>query len=489
MAIAFVQIDTHKRSLGHSVAAAIAYRTGLCLHDVRTGELHDYRPRETREEIADAAIVSSRPTPLAEDWQTLADATESRERHPRAWILRDVKVAIPHELSIEQKKRLARRISEMLAEYGDTVVGHALHPPSATGDERNWHTHHVMPTRSLTEDGLAFGDKLKQLDSKYQSPEEVAHLRNRIGDLINEALRDAGIDEEVYMGQRVDETARPRIPGEVVHMARRLTEERVRTEVAEMSASEVIDRAVKNGDVDRKSASAARFAGGRRCRRRAEKSHRGESKRSRVGTRRRNPRARRATAAQRVAPSQSVRRQDRVERRREKKTAEIVELARERTVQRLSPGRAAARDLVDQAVANGDVAGLFSDGQRHRGRGPRSPEQPRYRRRSRSWRQRRADEKRAKADELEEERTAPTTTHVDENGPVEREEGEPAPEGRKRRKGRRRARTSVEERRARRAERAPRPRRRGRSPSTPEPDQGERDTVEWTALPLPNERG
>ena len=251
MAIAFVDIQTHKRSLGHSVAAALAYRAGLALRDVRTGELHDYRPRESREEIADVGIVSSRSTPLAADWQTLADEMESREKHPRARILRDVKVGIPHELDLDQKKRLARRIAEALSEYGDTVVPYALHAPSARGDERNWHCHHVLPTRSLTADGQAFGHKLRDLDNKYRSPDEIARIRNTIGDLINEELREAGIDEEVRMGRRVDEEAEPEIPGAVVQLARRLTEKRLGHSVGRAGARELVDRAVANGDVER----------------------------------------------------------------------------------------------------------------------------------------------------------------------------------------------------------------------------------------------
>ena len=420
MAIAFVKIDTHKRALGHSVAAAFAYRTGLCLRDLRTGELHDYRDRETREEIADSAIVSARPTPLAADWQTLADAMESREKHPRAWILRDVKVGIPHELSLDQKKRLARKISEALAEYGDSVVPYALHAPSVRGDERNWHTHHMLPTRALTEDGKAFGKKLSKLDNKYSSPAEVAFIRNMIGDLINEALREAGIDVEVHMGRRIDRDADREIPGEIVQMARRHAEERVRNEVAEMSTSEVVDLAITNGDIDPHRRSEVRSARQRRRRRRSAGSHRELSTARRARTRQRNPRSTKIPT--REAP-RTVLRRDRVQRRREKRTAEVVQLARQRTIQRFSPGRVAAREIVDQAVANGDVTPLHSGGQTHRGRGPaRSGDRPRYRRRSRTWRQRRAEEKQHQGQPRAEEGAAIAMARVEPDA-----DAEPAP--------------------------------------------------------------
>ena len=357
MAIAFVNLTTHKRSLGHSVAAALAYRAGLALRDVRTGELHDYRPRETREEIADFAIVSSRPTPLATDWQTLADAMESREKHPRAWILRDVKVGIPHELPLDQKKQLAHRISEALAQYGDTVVPYALHPPSASGDYRNWHTHHAMATRSLTEDGTAFGKKLSKLDSKYRSPEEIAYLRNMIGDLVNEALREAGIDEEVHMGRRLDEDASPSIPGEIVQMARRRTEQRLRRTEQRL--------------------------------RRTETRHRRSDQR----TRRIEQQRGRTVQNQRGRTAQQRRRTDQ-RRTNEPRHRRISQRIRRTEQQRRSLNGMAARELVDLAVANGDVESLHSRGGHGDRRSlARSGDRPRYRRRSRSWRQRRAEEK------------------------------------------------------------------------------------------------
>ena len=258
MAIGFVQVDTHHRSAGHSVAAAMAYRAGLTLRDNRTGELHDYSPRETREEIEDSGVAWSRPCPLAErcrtldepdQWQHLADVIEAREKHPRARILRDIKSAIPHELNLEQKKRLAKRIGEALAAYADTFVPYALHAPNTEGDARNWHTHHVLPTRALTEDGTGLGAKLRKLDLPSQSGREVAHIRNMIGELVNEALREAGITEEVRMGLRLDEPGERDIPARVLKLARQAVRKR-RKKIPNMPAREIVNLAVANGDIE-----------------------------------------------------------------------------------------------------------------------------------------------------------------------------------------------------------------------------------------------
>ena len=122
MAISFIQVDTHSRAKGHSVAAALAYRAGLALRDCRTAELHDYRPRETREEIDASGIVSPRPTSVGADWQTLADAIEGAERRRDSRILRDIKIAIPHELDAKQRKDLAEDLATEIARHLDTVA-------------------------------------------------------------------------------------------------------------------------------------------------------------------------------------------------------------------------------------------------------------------------------------------------------------------------------------------------------------------------------
>ena len=258
MAIGFVQVDTHHRDSGHSVAAAMAYRAGLTLRDNRTGDRHDYSLRETREEVVDTGIAWSRDCPLAEhcrtldepeQWQHLADVIEVREKHPRARILRDVKVAIPCELNFQQKKQLARRIGEALAAYADTFVPYALHAPNSEGDERNWHTHHVLPTRALTEDGTGLGAKLRKLDLPSQSGREITHVRNIIGELLSDTLREAGIAEEVRMGQRLDEAGERDIPARVVKLARQEVRKRIGRK-PRMPAREVVNLAVATGDIE-----------------------------------------------------------------------------------------------------------------------------------------------------------------------------------------------------------------------------------------------
>ena len=201
MAIGWGDLVTHLRSSGHSAAAALAYRCGLRLVDSRTGTVHDYRDRATREDIAETGIERVRETPLASDVQVLADAIERAERRNDARILRDWKIALPCELSELERNELAREIARGIAQRYDTVIAWAVHRPGPDGDERNHHGHLVIPTRSLGERVGEFGAKLRALDNPRTSGDEVAALRNAYADLTNRALRRAGHTTQIDVGQ------------------------------------------------------------------------------------------------------------------------------------------------------------------------------------------------------------------------------------------------------------------------------------------------
>ena len=203
MAIGYLDMVTHTRARGHSAAAAIAYRFGVLLVDVRTGAVHDYLERHTREDIADTGIEAYRDTPLVADAQTLANAIEGAERRRDARILRDWKVALPHELDEAQRIELTKTISRDIAKRYDTVIAWAVHRPRSDGDARNHHAHFVIPTRALDADGH-LGAKLRVFDNPRTSGDEIAYLRNRHADLANLALERAGRDERIDVGQIVE---------------------------------------------------------------------------------------------------------------------------------------------------------------------------------------------------------------------------------------------------------------------------------------------
>ena len=241
MAIAYVDMVTHFRARGHSAAAALAYRFGICLRDSRTGTLHDYRQRETREDIAATGIEASRDTPAAATAQALADTMERAERRGDARIARDWRVSIPHELAEPDRIALAQTIACDIARRYDTVTAWAVHRPGPEGDSRNHHAHIVIPTRALADDG-EFGAKLRDLDNPRTSGQEIAALRNDYAATTNQALMRAGFDERIDAGRLLEGTAVESASRQLVQEARRALGRPKRT-----AARDVITAAVDAG--------------------------------------------------------------------------------------------------------------------------------------------------------------------------------------------------------------------------------------------------
>ena len=266
MAIGYVDMVTHSRARGHSAAAALAYRFGVWLVDLRTRAVHDYRERHTREDIAATGIEASRGTPVAADAQTLANAIERAERRRDARILRDWKVALPHELEEPDRIDLAATIARDIAERYRTVTAWAVHRPGPQGDARNHHAHIVIPTRALGADG-GFASKLRALDNPRSSGEEIAHLRNRYAVLTNLALERAGRRERIDVGEIIEGVAVESAGRDLVALARE-SQGRLRG----ATARDVITAAVAHGDLTtehaRNIAEQHRRRGGRKPRQR-----------------------------------------------------------------------------------------------------------------------------------------------------------------------------------------------------------------------------
>ena len=174
-------ISAPSRARGHCAAAALAYQCGLTLRDARTGELHDHSSRTARGEIAATGIVSSRPTPIAADEQTLTDAVESAEQRRDSRLLRDIKIGIHNELDLAAQVRLAESFATAVAERFDTVAVWALHAPC---DSCAHHCRVTIPTRSLSDDRQTLGPRASR------DADAVAVLRALVGDVTHRVLTD-----------------------------------------------------------------------------------------------------------------------------------------------------------------------------------------------------------------------------------------------------------------------------------------------------------
>lgn len=143
-----------KRSEGRSVVAMAAYRSGQRLHDARTERFADY---SNRRGVAFSEILAPEGSaPWLTDRQTLWNAVEHGEVRKDAQLAREINMALPCELTDEQRIELVRTfVQEQFVSRG-MVADVAIHRPVREKGEnpRNHHAHILLTLRQGTPAGL-----------------------------------------------------------------------------------------------------------------------------------------------------------------------------------------------------------------------------------------------------------------------------------------------------------------------------------------------
>ena len=191
MAIYHLSVKTIGRSAGRTATAAAAYRAAAEITDERTGEVHDYRRKR---DVESAVLILPEGAPQwASDRAALWNAAEQSETRKNSTVAREFEIALPSELSAEERQTLAHAFArEIVARHG-CAADVAIHAPGREGDHRNHHAHILCTTRRLTPDG--FGEKCRELDDR--KTKAVDGWRERFAVLQNEHLERAGVAERV----------------------------------------------------------------------------------------------------------------------------------------------------------------------------------------------------------------------------------------------------------------------------------------------------
>ncbi|ECA4739853.1 hypothetical protein ELQ56_22125 [Salmonella enterica subsp. enterica serovar Lerum] len=187
MAIFHMSAQTITRSKGHSSVAAAAYRHGEKLTDEHTGEIHDYSKKKG---ISDSVIL----IPESADRNFLKPAylwntIEKSEKRKDAQLAREFNIALPVEMTDEQKKALAIDFCQEHFVKNGMIADIAFHKL----DSDNPHFHVMLTTRRLTPDGAGFGQKVREWNSK----EQLQEWRKSWADTANEHMQKAGIDAHI----------------------------------------------------------------------------------------------------------------------------------------------------------------------------------------------------------------------------------------------------------------------------------------------------
>ncbi len=110
MAIYRLNTQAISRSQGRSIVACAAYRAGEKLEDLRYEKTHDYRRKQ---DVVHKEILLPENAPeWMRDRETLWNHIEEIEKRKDARLAREVQIALPRELTLEQNQELAREFND-----------------------------------------------------------------------------------------------------------------------------------------------------------------------------------------------------------------------------------------------------------------------------------------------------------------------------------------------------------------------------------------
>ncbi|MDE5441084.1 MobA/MobL family protein [Bradyrhizobium sp. CSA207] len=170
------------------MVAVAAYRAGEALKDDRRGTVADYSRRRG---VVHAEIVV--PEGCAEwlgDRETLWNHVEAIEQRRDAQLAREINIALPHELTKEERLDLVRAfVREQFVAEG-MVVDFAIHAPvpEKGDDPRNFHAHVLLSMRQATPLGLR-----RVKTREWNSDSMLIKWREAWASHQNKALRERGL--------------------------------------------------------------------------------------------------------------------------------------------------------------------------------------------------------------------------------------------------------------------------------------------------------
>ena len=258
MAIYHLSVKTISRSAGRSATAAAAYRAGVEITDERTGEIHDYTRKGGVESAA--LILPDNAPEWARDRAQLWNAAEQAEKRKNSTVAREFEIALPAELSPEQREKLAHDFARELVKRHGCAADVAIHAPGKEGDNRNHHAHTLLTTRRLEPDG--FGEKTRELDDQKTGKVLVTEWRERFATLQNERLREAGhsvqVDHRSLEAQGIEREATRHLGPTATAIERRTGQPSHKRQQHNEDALERLQRARDAGELERQGKEADR---------------------------------------------------------------------------------------------------------------------------------------------------------------------------------------------------------------------------------------
>ena len=203
MAIYHLSVQVISRGQGRSCVAAVAYRAGEKLDDVRQGLTHDYTRRH---DVRETWIQAPKEAPTwVTDRQTLWTTIDAAEKRKDAQTAREVNVALPRELTPAQQREAVQEFVQAAFVSHGMVADVAIHE-GHNDQEPNPHAHILLTTRGITPEG--FGGKNRDWNAK----DLLVTWRTQWEITCNEALEDARQTVRIDARSLADQGVTDRLP-------------------------------------------------------------------------------------------------------------------------------------------------------------------------------------------------------------------------------------------------------------------------------------
>lgn len=182
MAIYHFHAEVVSRKSGKSVVAKAAYCAGESLHDERLGQTFDFTDKAGVE--YSEILAPPEAPPWVHDRETLWNRVEAIERRKDSQLAREVRIAMPVELTRDQQITLLREFVRDTFVSRGMVADAALH----LDNPANPHAHILLSTRRITPEG--FGAKRRDWNERT----ELMQWRQEWEEIHNQHLALAGFD-------------------------------------------------------------------------------------------------------------------------------------------------------------------------------------------------------------------------------------------------------------------------------------------------------
>lgn len=182
------------RSDGRSVVAAAAYRSGTKIERDEMGDALDYSRKHG---IVSSDLLTPKAVPdWAHDRAQLWNRVERKEQRKNSQMAREIELALPNELSIEEARALVLGWAQVELVDCGMVADVSIHDPDpGMHGNRNLHAHVLCTTREF--DQATFDGWAKTKNRDWNSTDLLQHWRESWAEAQNKALAAAGIDERV----------------------------------------------------------------------------------------------------------------------------------------------------------------------------------------------------------------------------------------------------------------------------------------------------